>query len=314
MEIKVTHSSFNRQGAEIFYTRWEGASPKAILQISHGMAEYIDRYDDFARFMARAGYAVFGDDHRGHGRTGAAWGVLGKLGDRDGYKLVTDDIKYLTDIAVKEHPGLPVILLGHSMGSFLARNYAAHYSDGIDGLIIMGTSGKNPGVGVGIKLVNLISRFKGEDYRSAFVNGIGFGSYNKRFEGRTDFDWLSADPDNVDRYMSDEMCGFCFTLSGFRDLFSVLNEVSRDGWPESIRKDLPIFVVSGSDDPVGGYGRGVREVYERLVKAGVKSVKLKLYEGMRHEILNDQCRDEVYADIKTWCDGIVLARTEKAKD
>ncbi len=306
----MTHESFKRAGAQIFYTRWQGASPKAVLQIAHGMAEHIDRYDGFARFMAEAGYAVYGDDHRGHGKTGRAAGTMGKLGEREGYRLVTDDMKRLTDIAKGEHPGLPVILLGHSMGSFLARHYAALYSDGIDGLIIMGTSGKNPGASVGIKLVNLISRFKGEDHRSAFVNNIGFGTYNKRFEGRTEFDWLSADRDNVDRYMQDDGCGFCFTLSGFRDLFSVLRAVSSDGWAQSIRKDLPVFIVSGADDPVGGYGKGVREVYDRLVRAGVKSVGIKLYEGMRHEILNDRCRDEVFADIRSWCDGVVTGTTE----
>ncbi len=307
MSVNINHGSFVSDEVEVFYTKWEPQTTKAILQISHGMSEYIERYDEFARFMAENGFAVYGDDHRGHGKTGQKQGILGKIAEKDGYKLITDDLKRLTDLAKAEHPGVPVILFGHSMGSFLARNYAAHYSDAIDGLIIMGTSGKNPAAGLGIAAVNVISLFKGEDHKSAFINNLGFGSYNKAFpDNRTGFDWLSVNTDNVDRYIADDMCGFCFTLSGFRDLFNVLRTVSSDKWASGIRKDLPIFIVSGGDDPVGGFGKGIDEVRCMLADAGISSLEMKLYDGMRHEILNDNCKDEVYGDILRWCGKISL--------
>lgn len=301
MSCNVIETSFISNGTEIFYTKWIPDDVKGILQIAHGMAEYINRYDRFARFMADNGYAVYGDDHRGHGRTGRAVGTLGKLAEKNGYNVVTDDIKALTDIAKADYPDVPVILLGHSMGSFLVRNYAASYSDNIDKLIIMGTGGPNPASGAGIFIVNLIAAFKGEDYLSPFVNNLAFGSYNKRTEGRTAFDWLSVNTENVDRYIADEMCGFSFTLSGFRDLFKVLAAVSKKDWAEKIRKDLPVFLVSGAEDPVGSYGEGVKQVQNMLNEAGVSKNELKLYDGMRHEILNEDGRETVYADILEFC-------------
>ena len=305
MSTTKTQGSFDSNGVTVFYTKWASDAPRGVVQLAHGMAEHIERYDDFARFLCDHGFSVYGDDHRGHGRTGRQQGTLGKLADRDGWKLVVDDMKALTDLIRSENPAIPVILLGHSMGSFLARHYASQYGDGIDGLIVMGTSGRNPASGAGIMLVNLLARLKGEDHRSMRVNAMAFGSYNKRFDKRTVFDWLSADHGNVDRYAADELCGFCFTLSGFRDLFSVLSAVSQDTAFAAVPKDLPILVVSGADDPVGSYGAGVREVFERFRAAQVANVSIKLYPGMRHEILNETDHQTVYDDLARWCGEIV---------
>ncbi len=303
MSCNVIETSFVSDGTEIFYTKWIPENVNGILQIAHGMAEYINRYDAFARFMADNGFAVYGEDHRGHGRTGQKQGPLGKLAQKNGYNIVTDDIKTLTDIAKADYPDVPVILLGHSMGSFLVRNYAASYSDNIDKLIIMGTGGPNPASGMGIFVVNLFAAFYGEDYQSKFVDSLAFGSYNKRTAGRTKFDWLSVNEDNVDRYIADDMCGFYFTLSGFRDLFKVLASVSGKHWAEKIRKDLPVLLLSGAEDPVGSYGEGVKQVQAMLNSAGVDNNSIKLYNGMRHEILNDNDRVSVYNDILKFCEN-----------
>lgn len=303
MSCNVIETSFVSDGTEIFYTKWIPENVNGILQIAHGMAEYINRYDAFARFMADNGFAVYGEDHRVHGRTGQKQGPLGKLAQKNGYNIVTDDIKTLTDIAKADYPDVPVILLGHSMGSFLVRNYAASYSDNIDKLIIMGTGGPNPASGMGIFVVNLFAAFYGEDYQSKFVDSLAFGSYNKRTAGRTKFDWLSVNEDNVDRYIADDMCGFYFTLSGFRDLFKVLASVSGKHWAEKIRKDLPVLLLSGAEDPVGSYGEGVKQVQTMLNSAGVDNNSIKLYNGMRHEILNDNDRVSVYNDILKFCEN-----------
>ncbi len=188
------------------------------------------------------------------------------------------------------------------MGSFVARAYAARYGGDVDALIIMGTSGKNPVAGVGIFLVNAVALFKGEHHPSAFINSIGFGAYNRKIaDKRTPFDWLSVDTDNVERYMADEDCGYLFTASGYRDLMTILGEVSKKDWPQKLRKDLPVLLISGSDDPVGDYGAGVREVYESLLAAGVKDVGLRLIEGKRHEILNEGNKRETYGELLAWC-------------
>lgn len=304
MSISVTAEHYGSCDGKnkIVYTKWSGdPQPKAVLQLVHGMAEYIDRYDEFARFMVGEGFVVYGADHLGHGRSAANEEDLGYFAHKDGWKLLVEDAHALTLRAKKENPGLPFVLLGHSMGSMVVRSYANRYSADIDALIIMGTAGKNPLGGVGIFLVNLLTVFKGERHRSKFIDKMGFGSYNKTFSDvRTPMDWLSADRDNVARYIADEKCGFLFTLAGYRDLFTLLNSVNVKSWGEGIRKDLPVLVISGRDDPVGGYGKGVEEVYRQLKEKGVADVTLSLWDGLRHEILNETDKQPVYDAIAGW--------------
>lgn len=306
MAVKVTSGTYASKDGKntIVYTKWadDAAAPKAVLQLVHGMAEYIDRYDAFARYMVSCGYAVYGNDHLGHGRTAASAEDLGYFAKKDGWKLLVEDVHTLTGIAKSENPGCKLVLLGHSMGSMVVRSYAQSYSADIDALIVMGTSGKNPASGAGRALVNIISLFKGERFRSNFMNNLGFGAYCKAIENpRTPFDWLSVNEANVDKYIKDDKCGFVFTLSGFRDLFGLLDSISSKSWGDGIRKELPILLVSGEQDPVGSYGKGVREVYDHLRAQGLADVTLKLYPGLRHEILNEDSRQEVYKDLADWC-------------
>lgn len=289
----------------IQYSRWVGgeSAARAVLLIAHGMAEYIGRYDGFARFMAENGYAVYGNDHLGHGRSGDETN-RGWFAQKDGRYLVVDDMRFLSRVARGEFPGLPVILLGHSMGSFIARLFCEKYSDDIDAAIFMGTSGKQPLSGVAVFLTNIIGFLRGEKYKSRFLDKLCFGTNNSRLKNpRTPFDWLNTDEGEVDKYIGDELCGFTFTVSAYRELFRMIREVNRPGWADKIRKDLPVLVISGGEDPVGNCGEGVTQVYNDLKSAGVNNSALILYEGMRHEILNEKDKQRVYQDILKWTDG-----------
>lgn len=271
---------------------------KAVLQISHGMCEYIERYAEFASYLCERGIAVCGHEHLGHGEAARADGTLGYFARKDGWKLLPADVRKLTILMQKRFPGKPYFLLGHSMGSFVARIYLAKYGNLLDGAIIMGTSGKNPLCPLGIRLAENIVRKKGERYRSSLLKQLSMGSYNKKFKAeKSESSWLTKEAGIRDRFDRDPLCHFTFTAAGYRDLFTLLQQASAAESFERIPRELPILLVSGTDDPVGNYGKGVREVYGRMKKAGVANVTLKLYEGDRHEILNETDRANVYADI-----------------
>lgn len=310
MAIKLERRNFissNKQ-TNIVYARWvdEAYPPKAILLIAHGMAEYIERYDNFARYLARHNYAIYGNDHLGHGQTAKDMQQRGYFGVQDGRNYVVDDIKALCGVARNDFPGIPVILLGHSMGSFVARIFCGTYGDAIDAAIFMGTGGKNPAAGMGILMVNMLAQIKGELYRSKLVDNIAFGGYNKHIpHAKTKFDWLSTDPAIVQAYVDDENCGFLFTLSGYRELFRMLREATGTHWTDAIRRDLPVLVISGREDPVGSYGKGVQETYEELHRAGMENIAILLYDTMRHEVLNEIGKEDVYEDILAWCNEAV---------
>ena len=305
MNITKEQGNFvsSARGREIVYTRWvgNGKPPAFILLIAHGMAEYVGRYDAFARFMAQNGGAVYGNDHLGHGATAGNPDLAGHL-EKGWRRDMVEDMRALGRLARREFPGLPVILLGHSMGSFVARVFCGRYPDEIDGAIIMGTGGSNPASGAGIALVNLLSIFKGGRHRSALIDRIAFGGYNRTFAGpKTKFDWLNTDEAGVQAYLDDPYCGYLMTLSGYRELFKLLNEATQKRWVRGIRADLPILIVSGADDPVGNFGVGVRQTFEDLHGAGMTHLTIILYDGMRHEILNEPDRQMVYDDILKWC-------------
>ncbi|MBR5409568.1 MAG: alpha/beta hydrolase [Clostridia bacterium] len=278
---------------------------KGIIQIVHGMAEHTDRYLEVAGFLCDAGYAVIMHDHAGHGRSVKTDADDGYFADKDGWLKLVDDVYEVTKLAKETFPGKKLIIWGHSMGSFITRKFIATYKDAADAAILCGTAGANPAAGVGIGLANLVCKLKGPKAKSTFINNIAFGSYNKRFEGNTGFEWLSVNKENVEKYVADPKCGFLFTASGFRDLFHVLKDVSSKQWYEEVPKDLPIKLISGEDDPVGAYGKGVTEVYDKLKASGHTKVTVKLYKGLRHEIHNEDCRRDVYADIRDFADTIV---------
>lgn len=280
---------------------WKPENPvKGIVQISHGMCEYIDRYTEFARFLTGQGYLVCANNHLGHGASVSDTAQLGYFAKRGGDKFLIDDLHTLTNMMKIKYPGTPLVLFGHSMGSFIARNYVTKYGQDLDGVIFCGTSGPNPGARAGKKLAAFECRRKGEFYRSPLLSQLAFGSYNKKYKRRTKFDWLTREEAIVDAYIRDPYCNFTFTASAFHDLFTLLLRCSDPEWFSSYPKNLPTLLISGDMDPVGDYGKGVTYVYQTLVSAGVRDIRLKLYEDARHELLNETNRDEVCSDLVNW--------------
>lgn len=269
---------------------------KGLFHIVHGMTEYIDRYDCLFAFLAENDYVAFGFDNLGHGKTARNKSELGFIAHKDGWRyLIHDCIAYSK--AVKEmFSEKPLILMGHSMGSFITRLAVEHSGDIYDKFIICGTAGPNPLCDMGILISNLFKAVKGEKYISKTVYSLAFGSYNKRFEPLSEYEWLTKDREIINKYTLDEFCNFKFTVSATVDLMKLLSNCNRTEWFKNIRKDLPILLISGEDDPVGNYGKGVTEVYEKLKKQNCNA-HLKLYKNCRHEIHNDSCRDEMFLDI-----------------
>lgn len=274
---------------------------KGLFHIVHGMTEYIDRYDHLMTALADAGYVAFGFDNLGHGKTAKDDSELGFIAHRDGWKYLVNDV-FAYSTAVKNlFPDKPITLMGHSMGSFIARLTAENYGDNYEKLIICGTAGANPLSGAGLLLTNILKALKGEKYISELVLSMAFGSYNKRFDGESEYEWLTKDLSIIEKYKNDKFCTFKFTVSAMHDLIKLISMCNRKDWYNNLRKDLPTLIISGSDDPVGNYGKGVTQVYNNLVANGVNS-KLKLYKNCRHEILNDSCRQEVISDILNFID------------
>lgn len=281
-------------------------SVKAVIQIAHGMAEHLERYEKFAGVLCENGFAVYINDHLGHGKSVKNDDELGYFGEKDGWKNFIDDCHQLMQIAKKENPGKPYIFFGHSMGSFVAREFTKCYAEKLSGAVFCGTAGPNPAAGAGIAVAKLIGKMKGSHYRSKFIDNLAFGTYNKQFEGRTSFDWLTRDNNEVDKYIADKYCGFLFTAYGYRDMFSLLSRVSSKKWAEEYSKKLPVFLISGSKDPVGANGKGVEQVYKMLKDAGKNNVTMHLYEDARHEILNEsKCFDKVCKDVIDWADSVL---------
>lgn len=291
-------------GGEIFACLWYDSGRKkfkGVLQLAHGMCEHILRYEEFAVFLAKEGFAVCGNDHMGHGRSAESEEDLGYFGERHGWHNLIEDMDYLNRFMKKRYPDIPYILIGHSMGSFLAREYVYEHPKKIDEAIFIGTSGGNIFADFGILLSEIGISLFGKKKKGHIVNKIAFKPFGKKFApNRTDFDWLSSDESVVDRFIEDEKCGFEFTFEGYRDLFILLKRISRVKWARGIRKNMPILLIAGKDDPVGDYGEGVKKVFFRLKRAGCKDVSLRLYPNTRHEVLNEKVKYKVYRYILKW--------------
>lgn len=284
----------------------EGKEIKAIIQIAHGMAEHLERYEAFAEVLCNNGFAVYINDHLGHGKSVKNDDELGYFGEKAGWKNFIADCYRLTRIAKDENPGKPLIFFGHSMGSFVARAYSLEYANDIKGAIYCGTAGPNPAAGVGSTLASVIGKIKGDHHRSTLVDKIAFGAYNNKFEQRTAFDWLSRDQFQVDKYIADKYCGFLFTAYGYRDLTALLGYVSGKKWFESLDKDLPVLMISGAMDPVGNFGKGIDQVCAKLQSAGKKNFRAIIYPEGRHEILNEsELFDKVCADVIEWVEATI---------
>lgn len=285
--------------------------PRAVLQMTHGMVEYIGRYEQLACWLADRGVAAVGHDHLGHGGSVVSREEYGYFGRPDGNRLLLDDIYRVTRWAkaLPELEGLPWFLLGHSMGSFYARQYLCEYGGELQGAILMGTGWQpRAAARAGRALCHLLAAFHGWRYRSKLVDSMAFGSYNRSFRpARTSKDWLNRDEKEVDRYLSEERCSFRFTLNGYDSLFTALERLCDKELLARAPKDLPVLFLSGDDDPVGDRGRGVQKAAQSLRDAGMRRVEVKLYPGARHELLVELNRQEVFADIGSFIQNHIQA-------
>lgn len=281
--------------------------PVCILQIVHGMAEYIGRYDRLAGKLAEQGVLVTGEDHLGHGlsvsdKTGEKEHPLGYFCHRDPATVVVRDVHRLKKTVQEQYPGIPYLIMGHSMGSFIVRNYLCRYGTGIDGAIIMGTGMQPRAVVKSAKFfAKVLSALQGEKHVSGFMDKLAFGGYNKRIDApETDKDWLSRDSKEVQKYLDDPLCGFTFTLNGFATLFELIDRLYDQESLKKMPAGLPVLFVAGDSDPVGDYGDAVCRVAESFKALGMQHVECRLYTGMRHELVNEVNREIVDQDILDW--------------
>lgn len=284
-----------------------GGCPRGVVQIVHGMCEHVGRYDGFARFLAARGFAVCGEDHIGHGESAADPGAFGHLPPREGKEILVADVDALRRLAQRRYgTDVPNFLFGHSMGSFIVRSFLTRpCARDLSGAILCGT-GQQPRLlsAAGNLLARAIGRVAGPRRRSAFIDGLGAGAYGKRISNaRTPFDWLSTDPAVVDAYLSDERCGFMFTVGGYAALTDLTGEIADPACVARVPYDIPLLFVAGAEDPVGANGKGVHAAAQALRRAGVDRVDEILYPGMRHEVLNEPGRAQVMSDILSWLEA-----------
>lgn len=270
---------------------------KAAVAIHHGMAEHMERYADFITYLTSNGVAVFMHDMANHGSSNQNRAELGFFGKKDGWLGLIKDYKTVFECMRKAYPAVKHIAFGHSMGSFIVRCFDARYPELSSASVYMGTGGTNDAAGIGIKVADLIAHIKGAHHRSEFMDKLAFGKYNVKFEKRTSYDWLTRDQAIVDQYIADPLCGYLFTIKGMADLLHLNTAANSDEWYEKVRKDLPILLISGAEDPVGEYAKGIDEVYNKLLQSGHTAVEEKLYPECRHEVLNELNKEEVYEDI-----------------
>ena len=288
---------------DIRYRMWVPEDPHAALQIAHGMAEHIDRYDEFASFLAENGVLVYGNDIAGHGKSIGAGMPKGYFGEKNGWDAIVKDMETMRELVKKDFPAIPFILIGHSMGSFLARTYAGRNGEDFDAYIFSGTAGANPVLGIGKWIAKREIKKTGGKLPSQTLFKMSFGSYNNAFKpNRTVNDWLSRDEAKVDAYVADEYCGFPFTACAMYDVFTGLTEISNEKWAKRVPK-RPILMFSGAQDPVGGQGKGVKQAHGWLTKTD-HDAELKLYEGGRHEMLNEINRKDVYGDVLLFINAV----------
>ena len=287
-----------------------GGPAAGVVQIAHGVAEYGARYEPFARFLCGHGFAVVANDHLGHGKSLVEDCPMVYFGDENGWRHAVEDMEELHRRTAKVFPGVPYFLFGHSMGSFLSRTHLIRYPGRLDGCVLCGTGHMSPALIAGGKLIagREIRRLGRKAY-SAKADQLAFGAYNKPFApNRTRFDWISASEANVDAYIADPLCGGDTTLGLFRDMLGGLGIITKQANIERMDKDLPVLFIAGDQDPVGEMGKGVRRAYQAFRKAGVGDVSIKLYHGLRHEILNEASRRYVYQDVLDWLE----TRAERA--
>lgn len=307
MVNKTTFTYPSRDGIHTIQGyKWQSdVTPRGIFQIVHGMQEHMSRYDEFAEFLCNNGFIVVGNDHLGHGPISDDLGYFTK---DNADVVVVRDVHRLKKMTQNEHPGLPYFILGHSMGSFIFRKYLTMYGKGINGAIICG-SGFMPAIatGAGKFLASFFGLFgKGHNY-SKLITKIAFGSYNKRISDvKYGNEWVVRNDEVLKKYNDDPLCGFPFTTNGYHTLFSIFHFVNKKKNLTTIPTDLPIFIIAGKEDPVGAYGKGPEKIYDMFKELDFSNLSIKLYDDMRHEILNDVDRNIVHNDVLNWLNSIVV--------
>ncbi len=301
MAKKLTGSflSADRKNQVAYYI-FEPEAPRAVIQLSHGMCEYVERYEPHAEYFCLQGFVFAGNDHLGHGKTAKNDGDFGYTVSAD---CMIEDLSSMTDLLKEKYPGLPIILLGHSMGSFLLREYMTKYSGKLSGAIISGTAGPGNPTALGKALCRLIALFKGDRHRSKLLYSMSNGGYSKAFgKDGPKARWLSRDIEIAEKYSNDTRSNFIFTVNGYISLFDILGRVSKPSWAKKINPDLPILMISGADDPVGSFGSGVKKIHRRLQDARIKDLSLVLFEGARHEPFNEiePTKSEAYKTVTDW--------------
>ena len=273
-----------------------------IVQLVHGIAEHIGRYDAFARFLNSHGYIVVGNDHLGHGLSVASEEYRGYFADRDGWMHVSNDTRTLQIMTARRFPNLPYFLFGHSMGSFLTRTYLIRFPGTLDGAVICGTGQMRLAVIRAGQAAAQVEKLRlGAKGKSWLISQLCFGSYNNQFKpARTAYDWLSINEENVDAYMADPLCGFDITVGLFLDLLDGLTLIEDPKQLAHMQKEMPVFFIAGGLDPVGESGKGVRRAYLSFKESGMKDVDIRIYPGLRHEILNEVGCEMVYDDVLLW--------------
>ncbi|WP_431700706.1 lysophospholipase [Pseudomonas sp. BR20] len=308
----MNHSTFwltANDRSRLYVNHWMPDGPaKAVVMLSHGMAEHSGRYERLAEALCSAGYGVYAPDQRGHGRT-ADEGTLGLYAEKDGWNKVVGDLASLNQHIGQQQPGLPIILLGHSMGSYIAQAYLLHHSASLHGAILSGSNFQPVALYRAARLIARAERLRqGLRGRSALIEFLSFGSFNKAFKpNRTAFDWLSRDPNEVDKYINDPLCGFRCTNQLWIDLLGGLQQISKASNLAQIDPGLPILVMGGECDPVSE-GKRLKSLAHALREAGSQHLQLNIYPQARHEVFNETNRDEVTADVLTWLDQALTLR------
>ena len=299
-------------GATLHVSGWVVESPKAIVQVLHGMAEHGSRYGRLAKALNAAGYSVYAHDHRGHGKSITPGGTPGHMADRDGWNRIVEDAHGVNREIAKRHPGVPIIVLGHSMGSWVLQQLLFEHPSDMIAAALSGSNGKPPPIAALGKLVARIERMRvGKRNPSPIMQKLSFGEYNKAFApNRTEFDWLSRDPEEVDKYVADPLCGFGVSTQAWIDFLAGLDRVANPSNVAKVPKGMPLYLFAGDRDPVGDFSKGMKKLYDAYKRAAIFDVRLKLYPDGRHEMLNETNRQKVTDDFIAWCDEVVAAHSQ----
>ncbi len=294
---------------EIHTVEWKPEGDvKAVLQLCHGMVEYINRYSEFAEYLCERGYYVVGNDHLGHGKSVQCKTEYGFFEEKHGNACILGDMHTLHERCRKKYPDVPYFILGHSMGSIMTRQYIQLYGNELSGVILMGVvADQSPFmIRTGMQMCKVAARIRGWHCRSKLIDKMAIGQYNKKFKPvKTRADWVTSDPQKLMEYVQDPLCSFVFTVNAYYHMFSGLLQLQKRESVFAVPKKLSMIFMAGLDDPVGNFGTGVRKIYERYKKAGIEDISLRLYSSDRHELLNETDRQQVYKDIAEWLDAKV---------